>query len=453
MAQVRLARTIRPRILRLVAGVTLAAAALLAASCSRGLPVAPRTGAPAADRPGNPLPGNPSNDDVANGVVVTLTAGTDPAVLAGDYHATLVDSDEEGALLRPAAGELPDSLSAQLARDPRVVTSERDAWMDAPEARQQSFAFDDGQGAPQTYLEQPAAEAVHLAAAHAVSEGEGVLVAILDTGADLTHPALAGRIAGGWDFVGNTADPTDVRTGRDSNGDGVVDGAWGHGTHVAGIVALTAPKARLLIVRVLDSDGRGDMLNVAAGIRWAIAHGARAINMSLGMLQSSDAIQGALELAEARGVLCFASAGNWGASSPQEFPARSSHTAAVAAVDAQARPATFTSYGSFVALCAPGAGVRSAYPGGGYRLWSGTSMSTPFVTGSAALLLSLHPDWTEDQVMSRLGATAAPLAGVSQSDAESNFGEGALDAGAALLPDLPPAALRPTSGVPMSGLR
>ncbi len=427
----RAPRTTKPRLAVLALVVVLA---LVASSCARQLPTAPLSSA--THREAGPAQGFSEDHDITDDVVVTLAPGTDPAAVASDHGATLLETDGDGSLYAPASGVLPDTLAAQLARDPRVVTSERDAWMDAPEARQRSFAFDDGGGTLQTYLEQPGTEAIHLAAAQRASQGEGVRVAILDTGADLAHPALAGRIAGGWDFVRNGPTPTDAPDGIDSNGDGVVDGAWGHGTHVAGIVALTAPRARLLIARVLDSDGRGDVLDVAAGIRWAVAQGARVINLSLGMLKDSDAIQNALDAAEEQGVLCVASAGNWGAASPQEFPAKSSHASAIAAVDAQDHPTPFTSYGSFVALCAPGAGIRSAYPGGGYRLWSGTSMSAPFVSGTAALLLAVHPSWTTEEVVDRMEASAAPLTGDLPPGLASNLGHGALDAGAALLGNL-----------------
>src|SRR5262249_37719461 len=125
-----------------------------------------------------------------------------------------------------------------------------------------------------------------------------------------------------------------------------------------------------------------------------------------------------------------ASAGNWGDDKPVEFPASSGHVAAIAAVDATARPAEFSSYGDIVALSAPGVGVRSTYPGGGYRLWSGTSMSAPFRAGPCALLAELHPDWTRAEMLARIEGTAGRV----REDGDK-FGAGALDAGAALEPD------------------
>jgi len=196
-------------------------------------------------------------------------------------------------------------------------------------------------------------------------------------------------------------------------------------------MALTAPRAGLLVIRVLNADGRGDIASVTAGIRWAINHGANVINLSLGMLHPSLCIEHLLEVAESAGVVVVCSAGNSGTDQPVEYPASSRHVIAVAATDAFARPASFSSFGRFVALSAPGVGVRSAYPGDGWRLWSGTSMSAPFVSGAASLLLELHPDWGREEVLRRLGSTARRIAGPPNL-VSGRYGRGMLDVAAAL---------------------
>jgi subtilisin family serine protease len=195
-----------------------------------------------------------------------------------------------------------------------------------------------------------------------------------------------------------------------------------------------APEARLLAGRVLDSDGRGDMLSVASGIYWAMEKGARVINLSLGSLSQSDMVQAALEDAENAGVVCVAAAGNWGTEYPREFPARSSHVLAVAAVDEDRQPAPFSSYGTHIAVSAPGVALRSAYVGGGYVLWSGTSMSAPLVSGSAATLIALHPSWGKGEVRKRLSETSDPLHPDAGALA-AKFGSGVVNAGSALYPD------------------
>ena len=134
------------------------------------------------------------------------------------------------------------------------------------------------------------------------------------------------------------------------------------------------------------------------------------------------------------------SAGNTGSEFPQEYPATSTNVLAIGAVDVMSQPASFTSYGNHLDLCAPGVGVRSAYPGGSYLLWSGTSMSAPFVAGAAALLLELHPRWKLDQVTNRLARSAGLLVNVSPAEV-GKLGAGVLNATAAL--GLAPTGLLP----------
>lgn len=422
------------RSLLLRAAVMLTAVAMLTTSCARELPTSVNT---ARTNPPASGGGGGGDDDASSLVAVTLNSGVSPSAVASDYNATIVEfeSEEHVLSLRPAANVLPADLAAQLALDPRVATAEQNGYLQTAEARQQSFAFDDGHDTPQDAAAQPALAALHVESAWAASQGENVRVAILDTGIDPNHPLLKKRILSTWDFVDDKLDVTDTKTGVDNSGNGVADEAWGHGTHVAGIVAMTAPKADLLIARVLDSEGRGDVVKVAAGIRWAVAHGAKVINLSLGTLNRSTAVQRALDDAEDHGVFVTASAGNWGADHPTEYPASSNDAAAIAATDVNATPAPWTSYGSFVALTAPGVAIRSAYPGGTYRLWSGTSMSAPFVSGTAALLLSVHPTWSPERVLERMMDTSRHLVGVP-SAMVGKLGDGMLDTGAALRPDI-----------------
>ncbi|HEY6867237.1 MAG TPA: S8 family serine peptidase [Candidatus Eisenbacteria bacterium] len=435
------------------APLALLALSLVAASCSRTPITAPASSAPAGRGSPGALPHSLSTSetigDIDGQFVLALAPGTDAAQIAAQLGATLLDVQEGIAVFQRPAGD-PIDVEVDTKNDPGVLSSEDNTLAMPAEARQKSWAFDDGLGSYSACVGQPASYSLGLSAAHAVSQGAGVLVAVLDTGIDPTHPLFAGRIAGGWDFVDNDADPTDVRTGLDLNGDGVPDGSYGHGTHVAGIVALTAPRAQLLIVRVLDSEGRGDVKSVAAGIRWATANGARVINLSLGMLRASNAVGIAIAEARMRGVVCVAAAGNDGAASPQEYPASNNQTIAVAASDPTGTPTSWTSYGSFVDLCAPGVAIRSAYPGGGYVLWSGTSMSAPFVAGTAALLLSLHPDWGLDQVMTRVRASVRPLIGASLAQA-GGLGTGILDVRGSLQDDIQPIDVTDQQADPSAG--
>src|SRR5262249_52053510 len=158
---------------------------------------------------------------------------------------------ERCAAFRPLPGIDPATAMSQLLLDARVVSAEPNGWLAPAETRQQSFAFDDGLGSDVTYEEQDAAGVLGLAQAQTVATGKGVKVAIIDTGADMHHPALRDHIVGGWDFVGNDPDPSEQKNNLTFNS--VTDGAYGHGTHVAGIIRLVAPNAQLLIVRALNS--------------------------------------------------------------------------------------------------------------------------------------------------------------------------------------------------------
>ena len=414
--------------------IALVILALAAASCSRSLPTSPastavnsRVGADAFATVG-----------LENQVVVTLAPGADAASIAAEYGAVLVNTelDERTAALRPVAGQTPAALMAALQLDGRIQTAEPNGWIQPAEVRQQSFAFDDGFGGPQVLAGQPAATMLHLDEAQNIATGKGVKVAIIDTGADLTHPMLRNSIVGGWDFVDNDADPTDKRNPATTNA------AYGHGTHIAGIVHLVAPDAQLLIVRVLDASGRGDFVNVAAGVRWAIEQGAKVINLSLGVSGTGtvDVLQNVIEDPANAGIIFVTAAGNQ-ASRNVDFPGRSSSVIDVAAVVANGAGATFSSFDhSNVTLSAPGVAVRSTYPGSQYRLWSGTSMAAPFVTGAAALLAQLHPTWTMLEIAARLQGTSTAIVAPAPNGADitRDFGSGTLNIGAALAPDFVP---------------
>jgi thermitase len=222
--------------------------------------------------------------------------------------------------------------------------------------------------------------------ARRAASGTGVTVAIVDTGMDLDHPALADRLAGGYDFVEGDTYPDDVADGLDNDDDGYVDEGAGHGTHVAGIVALVAPGARLMPVRVLDTEGKGSYFDIVAGIVYAVEHGAQVINLSLSGPVPADFLQDAIDYAWNKGVVVVAAAGAYDVL----YPARYEHVISVGATDSQDKVAEFSDFrAGRVSVFAPGVSVYSTYYDGRYAWWTGTSMAAPFVSGEAALLLSL----------------------------------------------------------------
>ncbi len=250
--------------------------------------------------------------------------------------------------------------------------------------------------------------------------GQGVTVAVIDTGVDLTHPDLQsqlwvnpGEIAGdgidndgngyvddvhGWDFVDNDAVPDDENM-HGTHVSGTIAGA-NNGTGVTGV----AYGANIMAVRVLDATGSGSLADVAAGIRYAVDNGAQIISMSLGATSTSGQMGSALRYAQQHGVLVVAAAGNDGAAQP-DWPARYSasldNVLSIGAYDSSLRHASFSnSVGSSGAaqVDAPGVNVYSSLPDGRYGRLSGTSMATPQVAGLAALALSANPHLTAAQL-------------------------------------------------------
>ncbi|TCP69398.1 S8 family serine peptidase [Baia soyae] len=230
------------------------------------------------------------------------------------------------------------------------------------------------------------------------------VVAVVDTGVQGSHEDLAGKlVSGGHDFVDN-----------DDNAD---DGQ-GHGTHVAGTIAATtnngigvagvAPDVKILPVRVLDSNGSGTYEWVANGITYAADNGAKVINMSLGGSGGSQALEDAVNYAWGKGVVIMAAAGNTPSTAPN-YPAYYANCIAVAATDSNDAKASFSTYGDWVDVAAPGVDIISTKMGGGYVKYSGTSMATPHAAGVAALVASQGKNHTE--VREILEATADKIAG------------------------------------------
>ncbi|MFV2057558.1 MAG: S8 family peptidase [Thiohalomonadales bacterium] len=214
--------------------------------------------------------------------------------------------------------------------------------------------------------------------------GEGVKVAVLDTGIDSDHPDLKSAIVESADFTG----------------DGIED-ASGHGTHTAGIIGArlngvgfvgVAPKCELIIGKVLDNNGSGTFEWISEGIDWAVQSGADIISMSLGGPGSTQGLYRAIHLALAKGVHVICAAGNEGSMSQNSigFPGRYGAVITVAAHDRNGNRSGFSSRGGELDVMAPGSNIWSTYKDGGYAELSGTSMATPFVAGLAALLISKH---------------------------------------------------------------
>jgi subtilisin len=228
------------------------------------------------------------------------------------------------------------------------------------------------------------------------TKGEGIKVAILDTGIDNNHPDLKDNLKAYIDFSGSPYGPADKK---------------GHGTHVAGIVAGNdngigmigvAPDAELYIAKVLGDNGGGNFENIVKGIDWAIAQGVDVINMSLGCGAEPPAfVHDAIKRACSKGIIMIAATGN--ENRGVGWPAMYDEVLAVSAMDYTFERASFSNYGMKNEVIAPGVDIYSTYPNGTYAKLSGTSMATPIITACVALLLARHkqlglPKLTVEQI-------------------------------------------------------
>jgi subtilisin family serine protease len=258
-------------------------------------------------------------------------------------------------------------------------------------------------------------------AAQAASPPPGVIVAVIDGGVDITHPALAGHL---WvnlhEIPGNGVDDDNDGVVDDVNGanlvtdDANLQDETGHGTHVSGIILQADPTARIMVLKA----GSGHFIDIAAAagaIHYAVDHGARIINLSWAFESGAGFLADALEYARQHDVLVVAAAGNFSFDNDliPTYPASYSSDAlvAVAATCDGRTLAPFSDFGKLsVSIAAPGCSVRSSVPGGGYALMSGTSMAAPAVAGAAALLLERYPKLTAVQLKEALlgGAQVEP---------------------------------------------
>ncbi|MBU6430228.1 MAG: S8 family serine peptidase, partial [Cyanobacteria bacterium REEB65] len=203
---------------------------------------------------------------------------------------------------------------------------------------------------------------------------------------------------------------------------------------------------KVLAIKAIDSKGAAPVDLVAAGIDAAVAAGAKVINLSLGMTQDSNALDDAILQAVNAGVLCVASAGNDG-NTEDFYPAEDPGVLAVGSVGTSDARSTFSNYGSYVQMAAPGENILSSYKGGGYQAMDGTSMAAPHVTGAAALLLSRYPQLTFDQLTEALTQGGDPTRGFTQSTVTRLDVKKALDLAGQFMAAASPSA---TQGDPIS---
>lgn len=267
------------------------------------------------------------------------------------------------------------------------------------------------------------------------TKGEGIKVAVLDTGVDANHPDLVRSVVEAVDF-------TDSRNGPDDRN--------GHGTHVAGIIAArqndvgvvgVAPEASVIAVKVLNNAGMGLDAWIAEGLEFAARRKVHIASMSLGSDQYSPAIHAGIRAVIEAGGLVICAAGNDGQRNSVDYPAKLKETIAVSAVNEQGELAAFSSYGPEIDVAAPGANVLSTWPGGQYARISGTSMATPFVSGVVALRLAAAREASEP-IFGHVERLRAELARTARDKGppghDPEYGWGLIDAAKLLEEQQPP---------------
>ncbi len=301
------------------------------------------------------------------------------------------DVEENFYLLRAAGVQELPAFVVLFRKDEAVELADPNYWIETPEAQRQMVIGAVG-GTWGDFEDQELTHRIGLSQAHDMVRGAGITVAVLDTGYDPDHEIFADRIS---DYVYDCIDldqtPYEEADGFDNDGDGFVDEGYGHGTMVAGLVALVAPDATLMPIRVLDDEGRGTLFSVTKGIMCAVPHGADILSMSFGVPVVTEIIAEKLRVAENHGVVTIAAAGNRNVEEPPLHPACDSLAIMVTAVDSLDMKAGFADYHTDVVVSAPGVGVRSAYPGNEWGIGSGCSFAAPLVAGEAALVLEQMP--------------------------------------------------------------
>lgn len=346
--------------------------------------------------------------------IVQLAIDADPVQVSSEHQLTIVDSIDAIAVYR-LQGSDPDAYE-QLVVDPRVVIVENDEGIVSFQAEQRDFTSNDfeslqhylgfGNGDKGFIDGSPKEKAlvvrknysfadswltwweadVHLDRAHRYSSGTGVMGAVLDTGADLDHPAIVDHLVAGYDFVDDDRWPDDAPNGIDEDEDGAFDEGAGHGTYISGALAKVAPSIQIMPIRVLNSDGTGTLFDIVNGIIYAVDQGADIINLSLSAHDHFPLLETAVAYAASHDVIVIAAAA--GTADALYFPAAYADVIAVGATRRDGYVTEFSlPYANLVDVFAPGELIYGPYYDGGYAWWSGSSMAAPIIAGEAALLI------------------------------------------------------------------
>lgn len=333
---------------------------------------------PMAALAGSETPMHRGSGAVTDALIVRLRPGlgaTDATQVLSRARATELGRGDDSQYRIVSVPALQRELARRvLVADPRVMSVEDDAPASAAVTPSDRY-----------WPQQWNARRIRATEAWEVSRGESsVTIAIVDTGVDGSHPDLRGRMVRGWDFHNNDSNPYD----DDGHGTAVATTAAAAGNDGVGIAGMCW-RCKVMPVKVLNGSGHGSHSNIAAGIRWAAAHGADVINLSIAGLSSTVLLHDAVAYAIRKGAVVVAAAGNSG-SSRRTYPAAYPGVISVAATNEVDRLYGWSNRGSWVTLAAPGCAF-SGRPSGKWSWLCGTSLSTPIVAGTVGLMKSVAP--------------------------------------------------------------
>jgi subtilisin family serine protease len=382
-------------------------------------------------------------------IIVRLQPGVSIDTINARYNTTTTETEVPNSVFKVRVADPADlqTILAAMQTDVDLVWASLTYFGETPEGTRRTLAVIDGDPTPGEYFDQEVLTKMRVDEAQQISKGAGVVVAVIDTGVDYNHPDLTdhvlrdgGNVVIGNDFVSLDSDPMDETNGIDDDADGDTDEGAGHGTHVAGIIALIAPEAKIVPIRVLDTEGSGFADDVAAAIRWFIDPAnvpgdKKIINLSLGIpnVDRVEIIHDVIDEViseENLPIPVIASAGNDGLKEVH-YPASEGDVFSVAAVDKNDVAAEFTNYKD-VDFAAPGIadnnseiGIYSTFINGQYATWAGTSMAAPFVTGLAALVKAIEPSQRGNEQLEDLIEETSD--NIQDENPDIDLGEGRID--------------------------
>ncbi len=322
-----------------------------------------------------------------NEAVVVFDSNGDPDEIAAAYEIDIIEIVEtpDGLLVRY---DIPTGFDFTALRHEEGVTgADPNAEVFIGEVQTLLVGFLEGGFNQEAVDDQEWLNNLNLRSAHAVATGDDVRVAVIDTGAYSRHPLLRGRTVELPDDSGFESE--EYKDHIDQDEDGELDEGFGHGTHVAGCVALVAPGAQLVPIRAITDDGVGSLWDIVKALKLALAMDADVINLSISVASQQTALDAVLEECWLKGVAVIAAAGNYG-NEAATYPATSPYTLGVAAVTDDDELLSWSGSGNGIAVAAPGELILSGYPRAEAAFGTGTSMATPIVSGSVALAIEAH---------------------------------------------------------------